>query len=136
MDGARLNNGEYYYIYIKFDDENGKYEPVEAVTLTQAVNSSNIWFLCTLSDDRFTWNNLGSGEEQKPEEQEPEQEPTQKPEEKPETPEQKPQNDPTTAPGTIPQTGEITLIVVASVVAIVAVGVVFYKKYNYLKGIK
>ena len=136
LDGARLNNGEYYYIYIKFDDENGKYEPVEAVTLTQAVNSSNIWFLCTLSDDRFTWNNLGSGEEQEPEEQEPEQKPTQEPEEKPETPEQKPQNDPTTAPGTIPQTGEITLIVVASVVAIVAVGVVFYKKYNYLKGIK
>lgn len=126
LDGTTLSRDDYYFFYIEFDDENGKYAPVEAVTLSQLVMDSGkkTWFFVTVSDDNFKWNNI----ETTPEEEKPT-------EEKPTTPETKPE-DTTTAPGTIPQTGETTIVIALSVIAIVTIGIIFYKKYKNLKGIK
>lgn len=55
-----LENGEYYYLYVKSDSENGKYVSNEAVTLTQAntSNSSGYWSLFFYNSTSFSWDNL------------------------------------------------------------------------------
>lgn len=55
-----LNNKDYYYIYVQFNDENGKYYPIEGVTLGQAwfSNSSDNWDLIAYTSEKFEWNNL------------------------------------------------------------------------------
>lgn len=63
FDGFKLlDHKAYYYIYVEFDDENGKYYPIEAVTLGQAWNnSSNVWWdLLAYTSEKFEWNNLSS----------------------------------------------------------------------------
>jgi len=58
-----LESGSYYYIYVKFDDENGKYYPIETVTMGQAWKSdlsNNNWHLYAYNSDKFKWNNLSS----------------------------------------------------------------------------
>lgn len=64
FDGRKLlQNKAYYYIYVQFNDENGKYYPIEGVTLGQAWFSSinnNNWDLYAYTADNFEWNNLSS----------------------------------------------------------------------------
>lgn len=63
FDGRKLlQKDAYYYIYVKFDDENGKYYPIEGVTMGQAwfSTSSNSWNLYAYTDENFNWNNLSS----------------------------------------------------------------------------
>ncbi len=64
FDGRKLlQNRAYYYIYVKFDDENGKYYPIEGVTLAQAYISSlnsNDWDMWGYTSSDFDWNNLTS----------------------------------------------------------------------------
>ena len=60
FDGKKLLEDEaYYYIYAVFDDENGKYAPVEGVTLAQAwlSTTSNYWNLYAYTSSDFKWLN-------------------------------------------------------------------------------
>ncbi len=112
---ALLEDDAYYFIYAQFDDENGKYYPIEGVTLGQAWKSnsdSNWWDLWAYTSDNFDWNNL-----------KPSNTPT---EPKPE--------DPTVAPSVIPNAGNKTVIAMVAFVAIVSV--ILYKKYNKFSDIK
>lgn len=103
-----LVNDEYYYVYMVLDDENGKYFPVEDVSLYQALTyekdgktSKNLF---DYLNDNFKWN-LGDDDTT---------------------------IDNTTATGKLPQTGASIVIYVAITLVIVA-GVIFavkYKKYN------
>lgn len=103
-----LVNDEYYYVYMVLDDGNGKYFPVEDVSLYQALTyekdgktSKNLF---DYLNDNFKWN-LGNDDTT---------------------------IDNTTATGKLPQTGASIVIYVAITLVIVA-GVIFaikYKKYN------
>ena len=103
-----LVNDEYHYVYMVLDDENGKYFPVEDVSLYQALTyekdgktSKNLF---DYLNDNFKWN-LGNDDTT---------------------------IDNTTATGKLPQTGASIVIYVAITLVIVA-GVIFaikYKKYN------
>lgn len=63
FDGRKLlQDKAYYYIYVQFDDESGKYYPIEGVTLGQAYLSkvSGSWNLEAYTSKDFKWNNLSS----------------------------------------------------------------------------
>lgn len=52
-----INNKAYYYVYAVLDDENGKYYPVEDVSLYQALVSDAVGKnLFNYLDEQFTWN--------------------------------------------------------------------------------
>ena len=50
-----LQDGAYYYLYIKTDDENGKYISNEAVTLAQADINERYWGLFFYGSKDFEW---------------------------------------------------------------------------------
>lgn len=110
-----LENKAYYYIYVEFDDENGKYYPIEGVTLGQAwISSSNTyWDLWAYTNENFEWNNLSST----PTETEKKEEP-----------------DNTVATGKLPQTG-VEFGIVLVIITLLGVSVFVYRKYSRLKGI-
>lgn len=54
-----LEDEAYYFLYVKADDENGKYIPQEAVTLAQARVYENGWGLFFYGSSDFKWANLG-----------------------------------------------------------------------------
>ena len=103
----------YYYIYVVFDDENGKYYPIEGVTLGQAylASYSDYWSLLAYTSEDFEWNNLESTYEEKEE-----------------------LKDETVAKKEIPKAG-ISSAIVITVMMIIVGTVVTYKKYNKYKGI-
>ncbi len=116
FDGNKLLQNEgYYYIYVEFDDENGKYYPIEGITLGQAWLSpvSDSWNLWAYTSSDFQWDNLSST-----------------PQETPKQP-----DDDTTAKGVLPQTG-VTSVTVISLIGIALLSVSLYKKYNKYKDIK
>lgn len=122
-----ITNHAYYYVYMVMDDENGKYYPVEDVSLYQALVGETIGKnLYDYLDDNFKWNL---------ESQEPTT-PVNKP--NPTTPVTTPNNtktpDTTVAAGKLPKTGiGIGLI---SLIIIAISGLIFaYFKYDKLKGI-
>lgn len=121
FDGTSLlENEAYYYIYVDFDDENGKYYPVEGITLGQAhIYHDGTWDLFGYTDDGFEWTNLSST----PIETEPETE-------------NKEEVDNTIATGNLPYTGSKTIIIISSIIIITTIGIIFYKKYNWLRNIK
>ena len=108
----KLNEVEdncYYYLYIKTDDENGKYVSNEAVTLALSSNNKdNHWFMFFYGDDDFEWADFGenSGGTQEPSEEKP-----------------------NLANGTFPKTG-LNLIIFSSIVVLAISGIVAYKKYK------
>ena len=106
-----LEDKQYYYIYIEFDDENGKYYPVEGVTLGQAwfSTSSSNWDLWAYTKSEFKWDDLSSTYTPTDEE-----------------------IDNTTATGKLPQTGTSIVIYVAMTVVIIAAVIlaIKYKRYN------
>ena len=57
-----LENDAYYYLYIKIDDENGKYISNEAVTLAQAKVHGNDWNLSFIGVSDFKWSEWGTTE--------------------------------------------------------------------------
>ena len=91
-----LQDKAYYYIYVEFDDEDGKYYPIEGVTLGQAwISSSNTyWDLWAYTSDNFEWNNLSS------------------------TPTET-EKDSTTSPVVLPNTGIGKYIMIISILAII-----------------
>lgn len=114
-----LENKGYYYIYIKFDDENGKYYPVEGLTLAQVnTNNDDYCNFYSYTDENFEWSDLSST----PIETEPENK-------------QEPDN--TIATGNLPHTGSKTVVMISLIIIVIAtMCVIFYKKYNWLKDIK
>lgn len=105
-----LQNKAYYYIYVEFDDEDGKYYPIEGVTLGQAwISSSNIyWDLWAYTSENFEWNNLSTT-------------PT--------------EPDNTVAMEKLPNAGSKTFITISVIILIVATCVIYYKKYNWFRDI-
>lgn len=100
-----LQNDAYYFLYVKTDDENGKYISNEAVTLAQARVDSDLWNLFFYGSSDFKWVNLDDSGK-----------------------------DPTTADGMLPQTGLNVLICVSLGIALVGVGTfsyIQYRKNNY-----
>jgi len=112
----------YYYIYAVFDDENGKYIPIEGITLGQAYLSdiSDYWNLWAYTSEEFEWNNLESKYEGSE---------YQEYEKKEETP-----KDETIADKEIPKAGISKVIAISAMILVVSF-VVSYKKYNKYKGI-
>lgn len=67
-DVIKLNNLEdkaYYYMYVVFDDENGKYYPASGLTIAKAEvftsgNAKGEWYLFFLGDEDFKWDDFGT----------------------------------------------------------------------------
>jgi len=98
-----LQNDEYYFLYIKTDDENGRYISQEAVTLAQAYANNEYWNLCFFGESDFKWADFGTVDP-----------------------------DGTTAPGIIPNAGLNTIIWMTAGVALVGVfSYKQYRKNNF-----
>ena len=101
IDLKGLQNEAYYFLYIKTDDENGKYISNEAVTLAQAnVFNNSDWSLFFFGESDFKWadfsNNVGT--------------------------------DNTTSTGIIPNAGAVTIIWI--ILGFVLIGIISYKQYQ------
>ena len=104
-----LEDEEYYFLYVRTDDENGKYVSNEAVTLAQAnVHNSNSWgmFFYGSSDFKWTdWETNSGGGKTDP-------------------------GDDSVVPGTLPKTG-YEYVAYGGIILVVAVsGFIAYKKYR------
>lgn len=112
-----LEHKAYYYIYAEFDDEDGKYYPIEGITLGQAYISSSrdFWDICAYTADNFEWNDLSTT----PTEPEKELE----------------KEDETIAPGKLPNAGSKTFIIISVFVLLAVIGLICYKKYSWFKKI-
>lgn len=135
-----LQDDAYYYIYVEFDDENGKYYPIEGVTLGQAwINSDSTWWsIYAYTNENFEWNDVSGNhttpEQTEPEKTEPEQTDPGKEEPEQTKPTQK-EEDKTVATGKIPQTGTRTFITTSVIILVAITCILFYKKYNKYKDI-
>ena len=116
--GLGLANNAYYYVYMELDDENGKYYPVEDVSLYQAsVIEGQGSMLFDYLSNQFKWNledDNNAGNEQKEEKKEEKKDNTVVQNKK------------------LPQTGVSRVIIIAVFVVVIA-GIVFAvkaKKYN------
>lgn len=110
-----LENGAYYFLYVKADSENGKYTSPEAVTLAKAEFNKldSGWKLFFYGSSDFEWADFGNVETNNTKEVE---------------------NDHTTAKGNLPQTGVNTImwgIVALVVVSAVTFFYIQYKKNNF-----
>lgn len=120
-------DAKYYFLYAELDDENGKYYPVEGITLAKSSrnefsNISNInWTLFFLGSDSFSWDLF--------EDIRPTNPTTTKPSTTPSP------TDTTTSKKSIPFAGNKTFIITSIVVLMLfaIIGELQYKKY---KGIK
>ncbi len=116
LDGRKLlKDDSYYYVYVKFDDENGKYYPIEGVTLAQAIlystDTNDGFSMYAYTDSNFKWNNEMSS-----------------------APEANKGEDNTTAKGNLPQTG-VGIGLTVTITLVIAGSVFVYNKYRKLKGI-
>lgn len=116
-----LEDKSYYYLYTEFDDENGKYYPIEGLTFAMANVYEDLedkpWFLFFYGDDKFKWNlNEGNVET--------------------DNISTKKEDDSTVVNKTkLPNTGaQITIIGI--IVIITGFAIVFKSKYRKYKGIK
>lgn len=126
--GMNLTNKAYYYVYMIMDDENGKYYPVEDISLYQADivgDGTEIKDLLNYLDDKFKWNIENA---KTPTTNSTSQTNTVKSSNNSNTP------DTTKATGKLPKTGlGIGLI---SLIIVTISGLIFtYFKYNNLKDI-
>ena len=117
FDGIKLlEDDAYYYIYVEFDDENGKYYPIEGVTLGQAWigETTKYWDLYAYTEENFEWNNLSSSYTEEAEKEEV--------------------KDETIAKDELPNTGARVAVVIS--ILTLAGAVIFFKvKENKYKGI-
>ena len=110
-----LENDAYYFLYVKTDDENGKYISNEAVTLAQAdVLDNENWYLFFYGSSDFKWADFGNvsngggtvtG------------------------------GDNTIAPTILPKAGIEKIIYIGMGLLIIGAGIVSYKKYKKYQGI-
>ena len=115
----KVEDGQYYYLYVKTDDESGKYISNEAVTISKASKyPDGSYFMFFYGSNKFEWNdfdvdsNNGNGgvSSSKP-------------------------KDTTTSPLMLPRTG-ITAITVATLLVLISTGAISYYKVKKYKGIK
>ena len=109
IDLKGLQNDGYYYLYIKTDDENGKYISNEAVTLAQARIHDNGWGLFFYGSSDFKWADFGNIAESG--------------------------DDDSIAPGKLPHAGSETIKCIGIGIIVVGVGAIFYSKYKKYQGI-
>lgn len=114
-------DGEYYYVYMQLDSENGTYEPIEEVSLFQGLITSDGKNLSDYLSNEFKWNLTDD----------PAPSPSPSATSVP-TPSATPDGSTATTP--LPQTGEAVAIIAILAVIIVA-GVMFYVRYRNYKGI-
>lgn len=56
-----LDDKAYYYMYVVFDDENGKYYPASGLTIAKAsVYNDGTWYMFFLGDKEFKWDDFGT----------------------------------------------------------------------------
>ena len=107
IDLKGLENGEYYYVYVKTDDENGKYISNEAVTLGRAdIFLNNAWSIQFYGSSSFKWADFGNIDTS-----------TEK------------KDTTTVTQKQLPYTGS-TMIIFASILVVLVSGVIAYKKYR------
>lgn len=120
LDG-KLEQGEYYYLYTEFDDENGKYYPIEhCLTLAQAdvYKEQDSWYLFFYGDDSFKWKDFSTSSVNN--------------DIKPKT---DPEEDTTVAQNKpLPKTG-IGMMMVGIISSVAIIGVISYCKTNKYSGI-
>lgn len=112
LSNVNLLNHEYYYVYMVLDDENGKYYPVEDVSLYQAFVGQSGKYLKNYLDKEFTWDAMDETE----------------------TPSTNEPTDSTITPDNkLPQTGAtVTIIAIIGITAVIAVVAgIKLKKYNF-----
>ena len=97
-----LQDGAYYFLYVKVDDENGKYITQEAVTLAQGQTYPGGWSMFFYGDNNLKW---------------PDYENTK-------------QEDDSTAKGELPQTGVQATVIISLIVIFTGVGVFSYRQYK------
>lgn len=123
---GKIEDGEYYYLYIIMDDENGKYAPIEhCLTLAEGWKLNDNWSLHFYGDNDFNWKEFsteGTGEKYIPSETGTKAIKT----------EDKKENT-TTKPTSLPKTGSVAIGIV--IVAMVGIAVLFKVKNNKYKGI-
>ena len=112
-----MQDKEYYYLYIKPDDENGKYVSNEAVTLAQANVYNGGWGLFFYGSSDFKWADFGNINENNngniPGNVE----------------------DDSIAPVELPHAGSETLIWIGVGAISIVVGAVLYSRYKKYQGI-
>lgn len=113
--GSLLEHKAYYFIYVEFDDENGKYYPIEGVTLGQAwfPSNTNFWDLWAYTSSDFKWEDFSTTY----------------------TPSESNTDDSTTVSGILPRTGTDVIIMIFMIFAIAIIGIIFYKKCIIYKDI-
>ncbi len=110
IDLKNLENEAYYYLYVKTDDEDGKYISNEAVTLAEcSVHVDSSWSMLFYGASDFKWTDLGNINQGVND------------------------NDNTKATTILPRTG-IYSYIICGIVVLAVVGVIsykIYKKYNF-----
>lgn len=114
FDASQVEDGAYYFVYVNFDNENGKYLDMEAVTIAKMKSIKDHWWLFLNGQSDFNWNGFEGTETAKTEEQ--------------------PKDD-TKAKSVIPQTGE-SAIAIATIIGVAGVGIFTVKKLNSMRDIK
>lgn len=57
--GDKITQGDYYYIYVDFDDEKGRFIPASSVSVFQAGSTyTDIWALYKVGATQFDWDNI------------------------------------------------------------------------------
>lgn len=105
---SNVEDGAYYYLYVNFDDESGKYYPIEGITLCKAEVPVQDWYMFFLGNDDFTWDDFSQAPVPTGN--------TTTPEESPTTPKQ---DQTTTTKSKLPKTGEGLFIITAFVIIVV-----------------
>ena len=111
-----IEDGGYYYLYLRADSNNGKYTEYDGVTITQAYVSNvfDWWSMHFYGNGEFKWKDFNGGE----------------------TPESNViivndiNGDMSTADKPIPQTGDESKLVIGSAIVLMAAGYVLYRKYK------
>lgn len=126
----KMDSNSYYYVYAEFDDENGKYLPIERVTLVKPFISEAWESLLAYTDRDFEWDNTGVITPDDDKDNTDDDDKVYN-DDKPD----KPGDDDTEAPGELPQTGK-TLTYAVIVMAVAVVGVITFIKVRKMKEIK
>ena len=134
LDKIDLIDDAYYYAYLELDDENGKYIPIEDVSLYQGSVVTTLsgkvdkGLFDYLSDD-FVWNLSEEGGDITPDNNDNNNTPTPTPDDN------QNEQDNTIAGGRLPQTG-VTITLAFSIVILTIVGIIIYRKNKQMRDIK
>ena len=121
--GMNLVDDEYYYVYMELEDEDGKYYPIEDVSLYQALVGDTVGKnLFDYLSNEFKWNIQDDTNESNEEGQNRNEESNR-------------ESEPATAPTRLPQTGmnQTAIIAIVTVSCIAICGYIGYRKYRDIK---